>query len=246
MKNIIYVLLCFFLSLKSFGQSETYDYQNATINSVGKDLRAGKYSIEDLTKFYLSRIDTLNPLVNAVLIKNPEAIAIAKKLDNELKSGKDRGPLHGIPIILKDNIDTHDKMPTTAGSRALAKSIAKKDAYIVKKLRDAGAIILGKSNLSEWANFRSENSSSGWSGMGGQTHNPYKLDCNPCGSSSGSGVAISSDFCLMSIGTETNGSIVCPANANGVVGIKTHRRIIKQIRHNTYIIYPRYTGTDDT
>jgi amidase len=141
-------------------------------------------------------------------------------MDRELAAGKIRGPLHGIPVILKDNIDTHDKMPTTAGSAALKNSFPKADSYVAKKLREAGAIIIAKSNLSEWANFRAMMSSSGWSGVGGQTKNPYVLDRNPCGSSSGSGVAVSSNLCMMAIGTETNGSIVCPSNNNGIVGIK--------------------------
>jgi amidase len=218
MKTRLYLFL--FLSQLQICFAQKFDFEKATITSVGKDIRTGKITVEQLTQLYLKRIDSLNPLVNAMLVVNPDAISLAQKADKELKAGKDRGRLHGIPVILKDNIDTHDKMPTTAGSRALAESIALQDAFIVKKLRDAGAIILGKANLSEWANFRSSKSSSGWSGMGSQTHNPYKLDCNPCGSSAGSGVAISSDFCLMAIGTETNGSIVCPANANGVVGLK--------------------------
>jgi amidase len=137
-----------------------------------------------------------------------------------MASGKTRGPLHGIPVILKDNIDTHDKMANTGGSRALKNSFPVNDSYVARKLREAGAVIIGKSNLSEWANFRSKFSSSGWSGEGGQTRNPYNLDRNPCGSSSGSGVAVSANLCLLAIGTETNGSIVCPSNNNGIVGIK--------------------------
>lgn len=219
MKRRIYLIISLF-SFCFNSTAQSFDFEKATIESVGKDLRARRYTVEQLTMQYLNRIDSLNPLVNAMLVVNPEAMALAKKADYELRSGLDRGKLHGIPVILKDNIDTHDKMPTTAGSRALAKSIARDDAFIVKQLREAGAIILGKANLSEWANFRSSKSSSGWSGLGGQTNNPYKLDCNPCGSSAGSGVAVSADFCLLAIGTETNGSIVCPANANGVVGFK--------------------------
>jgi amidase len=151
---------------------------------------------------------------------NPEAIQIAEALDSEMSEGKFRGPLHGIPVILKDNIDTHDKMFTTAGSLALAGSIADQDSWVAKKLKDAGAVILAKANLSEWANFRGMLSTSGWSGVGGQTKNPYVLDRNPCGSSSGSGVAVSANLCMLAIGTETNGSIVCPSSANGIVGIK--------------------------
>ncbi|MCP9766347.1 amidase [Lacihabitans sp. LS3-19] len=216
--QLLTIAVLFFWTINTQGQK--FDFEKATITSVGKDIRSNRITVVELTKLYLSRIDSLNPLVNAMLVINPEALALARKADLELKAGLDRGKLHGIPVILKDNIDTHDKMPTTAGSRALAESIALNDAFIVEKLREAGAIIIGKANLSEWANFRSSKSSSGWSGVGGQTNNPYKLDCNPCGSSAGSGVAISSDFCLIAIGTETNGSIVCPSNANGVVGIK--------------------------
>lgn len=219
MRKLLLVLNLLIFSFCN-SQAQKFDFENATIESVGKEIRNGKLTVVELTQIYLKRIDSLNPLVNAMLVINPDAMALARKADLELKAGLDRGKLHGIPVILKDNIDTHDKMPTTAGSRALAESIALDDAFIVKKLRDAGAIILGKANLSEWANFRSSKSSSGWSGLGNQTHNPYKLDCNPCGSSAGSGVAVSSDFCLLAIGTETNGSIVCPANANGVVGFK--------------------------
>jgi amidase len=151
---------------------------------------------------------------------NPDALQIADSLDQEFDIGKSRGPLHGIPVILKDNIDTHDKMPTTAGSRILKNSYPPNDSWIVKKLRKAGAVILGKANLSEWANYRASYSSSGWSGVGNQTKNPYVLDRNPCGSSSGSAVAVSANLCAISIGTETWGSIICPSNANGIVGIK--------------------------
>jgi len=147
-------------------------------------------------------------------------LAIARQLDEERAAGQSRGPLHGIPVVLKDNIDTHDKMPTTAGSRALANSFPQEDSYLVKQLRAAGAIILAKANLSEWANFRGEMSSSGWSGVGGQTKNPYVITRNPCGSSAGSGVAVSANLTVLAVGTETNGSIVCPSHANGIVGIK--------------------------
>jgi amidase len=151
---------------------------------------------------------------------NPDAVQIADTLDKELVQGKIRGPLHGIPVVLKDNIDTHDKMPTTAGSRALMNSFPLKDSYVASKLREAGAVILGKANLSEWANFRGQLSTSGWSGLGGQTKNPYIVSRNPCGSSSGSAVAVSANLIVLAIGTETNGSIVCPSHSNGIVGIK--------------------------
>ncbi|MDE0472837.1 MAG: amidase, partial [Ekhidna sp.] len=158
--------------------------------------------------------------LNSVIELNPDALLIADQLDLERSEGNVRGPLHGIPVMIKDNIDTGDKMMTTAGSLALAGSTAPDDAFIVKKLRDAGVVLLGKTNLSEWANFRSSRSSSGWSGRGGQTKNPFALDRNPCGSSSGSGAAVSGNMCAITIGTETNGSIVCPSSANGIVGIK--------------------------
>ncbi len=183
----------------------------------------GSLDAQTLVKSYLSRIDIIDrngPSLNAVIEINPEAVAIASALDNERKDKGPRGPLHGIPILIKDNIDTADKMTTTAGSLALAGSVAAEDAFIVKRLRDEGAVILGKTNLSEWANFRSPRSSSGWSSRGGQTRNPYVLDRNPCGSSSGSAAAVSADLCAAAIGTETDGSIICPAHANGIVGIK--------------------------
>jgi len=183
----------------------------------------GDYTIKDVVAFYLARIDALDkqgPMLNAIITVNPDARSIASALDEELKQGKLRGPLHGIPVILKDNIDTHDKMPATAGARTMARSFPLQDSWVATKLREAGAVILGKANMSEWANFHSSFSSSGWSGLGGQTKNPYDLSRNPCGSSSGSGVAVAANLCVLAIGTETNGSIVCPANNNGIVGIK--------------------------
>ncbi len=181
------------------------------------------YSIHDVVSYYLYRIEALDkngPELHSVLEVNPDALEIARKLDLELANGKIRGPMHGIPVLLKDNIDTHDEMETTAGSRALKGSHPLQDSFVAKKLREAGAVIIGKTNLSEWANFRGELSSSGWSGLGGQTKNPYVLDRNPCGSSSGSGVAVSANLTVLAIGTETDGSIVCPSHANGIVGIK--------------------------
>jgi amidase len=183
----------------------------------------GKYTVTEVVQFYMDRIEAIDksgPQLNSIIVVNPDALEIARVLDEELARGETRGPLHGIPVLLKDNIDTHDKMPTTAGSRALQESFPMKDSFVAQKLRDAGAIILGKANLSEWANFRGELSSSGWSGVGGQTRNPYVLDRNPCGSSSGSGAAVSANLTMFAIGTETNGSIVCPSHANGIVGIK--------------------------
>lgn len=203
--------------------ADTSWLEEMTITSLREGYASGKYTIKEVVTAYLERIKELDdngPMLNSVLTINPDAIQIAGQLDAELAAGKSRGPLHGIPVILKDNIDTHDKMPTTAGSRALKDSYPSKDSFVAKKLRDAGAVILGKSNLSEWANFRASNSSSGWSGLGGQTKNPYVLDRNPCGSSSGSGVATSANLCMFAIGTETDGSIVCPSTTNGIVGIK--------------------------
>ena len=197
--------------------------EEMTIARLQQGYTDGSYKIADVVKIYLDRINEIDksgPALNSVICINPDAMAIAEQLDKELAAGKPRGPLHGVPVILKDNIDTHDKMPTTAGATVLRNSFPDNDSFVAKKLREAGAVIIAKSNLSEWANFRSETSSSGWSGVGGQTKNPYVLDRNPCGSSSGSGVAVASNLCMFAIGTETNGSIVCPSNNNGIVGIK--------------------------
>jgi len=168
----------------------------------------------------IERIDRRGPALNSVIETNPDAVSIAEALDRERKQGRVRGPLHGVPVLIKDNIDTADRMKTTAGSLALLGARPQQDAFIVQRLRDAGAVIIGKTNLSEWANFRSTHSSSGWSGRGGQTRNPYALDRNPCGSSSGSGAAVSANLALMGVGTETDGSVVCPAGTCGIVGIK--------------------------
>ncbi len=203
--------------------SDAFPLLEMEIQDLRKAYDERIYTITEVTELYLERIEEIDkngPGLNAVITLNPDALVIAAELDDELQEGKSRGPLHGIPVIIKDNIDTHDKMPTTAGSRALAESYPLMDSYVVQKLREAGAVILGKANLSEWANFRGELSSSGWSGLGGQTKNPYVLDRNPCGSSSGSGVAVSANLCMLAIGTETNGSIVCPSHANGIVGLK--------------------------
>ena len=197
--------------------------QEFSIQELQAKMSRGLYSARTLTQMYLARIEALDkrgPAVNAVIERNPDALQIAEALDVERKEKGPRGPLHGVPILLKDNIDTADKMMTTAGSLALEGNIAAQDAFVAQKLRAAGAILLGKTNLSEWANFRSTRSSSGWSSRGGRTRNPYALDRNPCGSSSGSGVAAAANFCAVAIGTETDGSIVCPATVNGIVGIK--------------------------
>ena len=186
-------------------------------------MQKGSLTSTALTERYLRRIEAVDKrgaTVNAVIEVNPDALAIARERDAERRSGRVRGPLHGIPILIKDNIDTADRMRTSAGSLALAASTPAQDAFIVQRLRDAGAVLLGKTNLSEWANFRSTKSSSGWSARGGQTHNPYVLDRNPCGSSSGTGAAIAADLAAIGIGTETDGSIICPSAANGLVGLK--------------------------
>jgi amidase len=186
-------------------------------------MRAGEQTARSITEQFLARIDDVDrrgPAINSVIEVNPDALAIADARDRERRDGGTRGPLHGIPILLKDNVDTADRMHTSAGSLALARSTPARDAFLVQRLRDAGVVILGKTNLSEWANFRSTRSSSGWSGRGGQTRNPYALDRNPCGSSSGSAAAVSANLAACAIGTETDGSIVCPASACGIVGIK--------------------------
>jgi len=197
--------------------------EETSIGQLQEAMGAGRLTSRALVETYLDRIDALDkhgPKLNAIIELNPDARDIAAGLDREREMRGPRGPLHGIPVLLKDNIDTADRMMTTAGSLALIGPPPRQDATIAKHLRDAGAIILGKTNLSEWANFRSTQSTSGWSARGGQTRNPYVLDRNPCGSSSGSAVAVAANLCAVSIGTETDGSIVCPANANGVVGLK--------------------------
>ena len=193
------------------------------ITEIQALMEKGELSAKKLTEMYLTRIreiDKQGPKLNAIIEINPDAIKIAESLDEERKNKKIRGPLHGIPVIIKDNINTADKMQTTAGSLAFKGHIASKDAFIVKRLRDAGAIIIGKANLSEWANFRSTRSTSGWSSRGGQTLNPYSLNRNPCGSSSGSAVAVAANLCTVAIGTETDGSVICPSQTNSIVGIK--------------------------
>jgi amidase len=197
--------------------------EEATVGDLQSGMASGRMTARSITQQYIDRIhelDRTGPTLRSVLEINPDALSIADSLDRERKAGKVRGPLHGIPILIKDNIDTADRMTTTAGSYALAGSIPLQDATIAARLRAAGAILLGKTNLSEWANFRSTHSTSGWSGRGGQAKNPYVLDRNPCGSSSGSGAAVAASMCAVAIGTETDGSIVCPSSANGIVGIK--------------------------
>ncbi len=225
-----FLFLYIYFSASIFGQNRrenvklkpTFQLEELDITTLQKGYKSGKYTVETIVKAYLKRIneiDKAGPKLNSIIYINPKAINIAKELDSELKNGKSRGSLHGIPVLLKDNIDTFD-MPTTAGSRALANSYPLKDSYLVTKLKEAGAVIIGKTNLSEWANFRGNLSSSGWSGIGGQTLNPYDLSRSPCGSSAGSGAAIAANLAIFAIGTETNGSIICPSTTNGIVGIK--------------------------
>jgi len=227
---------------------DKFPFLEATVAQLQAEMAAGKLTSEQLTRAYIDRIAELDQGgpgvgVNALIELNPDAIALAKQADKLRRQGKVLGPLHGIPVLLKANIDTGDRMQTTAGSLALQGAPALKDSTVAANLRAGGAVILGKTNLSEWANFRSFFSVSGWSAVGGQTHNPYGLDRNPCGSSSGSGAAASANFATVSLGTETDGSIVCPGNANGVVGIKptvglTSRAGVVPISHTQDTIGP--------
>ena len=202
---------------------KSFELDEITISQLQEGMKSGKFTARSLVEKYTGRIDELDkrgPAINGILELNPDALAIADALDQERKAKGARGPLHGVPVLIKDNIDTADKMMTTAGSLALLGSKPAKDSFVAQKLRAAGAVILGKTNLSEWANIRSSHSTSGWSGRGGLTRNPYALDRNPCGSSSGTGAGISANLCAIGIGTETDGSIVCPSSANGLAGIK--------------------------
>ena len=221
-------------------------HNEATVAQLQAEMASGKLTSEQLTREYLARIAALDqsgPGVNSVIELNPDALDMAKNADKLRKQGKVLGPLHGIPVLLKDNIDTGDKMQTSAGSFALVGKPAKQDSTVAANLRAAGAVILGKTNLSEWAHFRSFESISGWSGRGGQTNNPYGIDRNPCGSSSGSGAATSANFTAVSFGSETDGSIVCPGNANGVAAIKptvglTSRAGVVPISHTQDTVGP--------
>jgi amidase len=199
-----------------------FELDEITLGELQDGLHSGRFTSRSLTQAYLDRIEAIDkrgPAINAVIEINPDALTIAIVMDRERRD-RPPGPLHGIPVLIKDNIDTSDRMHTSAGSLALADSIAAKDSGVAKKLRDAGAVILGKTNLSEWANFRSTHSTSGWSGRGGQTKNPYALDRNPCGSSSGTGAGIAANLAAAGVGTETDGSVVCPSSASALVGIK--------------------------
>ncbi|HEV2616767.1 MAG TPA: amidase [Candidatus Acidoferrales bacterium] len=202
---------------------EPFELDEVTVADLQDGMKSGKFTARALAQKYLDRIaqiDKRGPAINAIIELNPDALSIADALDAERKAKGPRGPMHGIPVLIKDNIGTADRMMTTAGSLALSGFTPAKDSGVARRLRESGAVILGKTNLSEWANFRSNHSSSGWSGRGGQTHNPYATDRNPCGSSSGSGAATSANLCAVGVGTETNGSIVCPSSLNGLVGIK--------------------------
>ena len=203
--------------------ARSFELEEATVSELQEGMKSGRLTARSIAQMYLKRIEELDkhgPMVNSIIELNPDALAIADSLDQERKAKGARGPLHGIPVLLKDNIDTADRMMTTAGSLALSGSIPPQDSFVAQRLRAAGALILAKTNLSEWANFRSTHSTSGWSGRGGQTRNPYALDRNPCGSSSGSGAAVAANFAAVAIGTETDGSIVCPSSSNNLVGIK--------------------------
>jgi amidase len=231
MKNITsLILLIFFVLFFSYckrdklqGNESEFPLLEIDIERLQQGYRSGEFSVYQVVNLFLDRISAIDengPGLNSIIRVNPDALQIASLLDQELQQGKWRGPMHGVPVVLKDNIDTYDQMPTTAGSRAMENSFPLHDSFLVRRLREAGAVIIAKANLSEWANFRGELSSSGWSGLGGQTLNPYDFDRNPCGSSSGSAVAVSANLTMIAIGTETNGSIVCPSHANGIVGIK--------------------------
>ena len=199
------------------------DYSETNVADLHDQMQRGELSSEELVSWYIDRIESIDragPTLNSIIEINPDALSIARSLDEEWRTSGPRGPMHGIPVILKANIDTADQMYTSAGSLALADHVPPADAFVVKRLRDAGAVILGKANLSEWANFRSTKSSSGWSSVGGQTLNPYDRRRSPCGSSSGSAVSVAANLTAVSIGTETDGSVVCPAGINGIVGIK--------------------------
>lgn len=212
--------------------TDAFDLEDTTIDALQEAMESGARTVRSITEAYLARIEQLNldgPALRAVIETNPDVLVLAAELDRQRQATGPRGPLHGVPIILKDNIDTGDRMTTTAGSHALTGWVPPVDSGVAARLRRAGAVMLAKANLSEWANFRSTRSSSGWSGRGGQCRNPYVLDRNPCGSSSGSAVAVSANLATVAIGTETDGSIVCPASANGIVGIKPTVGLVSRV-----------------
>ncbi len=200
-----------------------FEFDEVTVDDLQRMMEAGEHTARSITQAYIGRIEAMDrqgPELRSMIEINPDALEIADELDAERRASGPRGPLHGIPVALKDNLDTHDRMTTTAGSLALEGSIPPRDSFVVERLRAAGAILLGKANMSEWAYFRGERATSGWSARGGQCVNPYALNRNPCGSSSGSGVAASANLCALTVGTETGGSIMCPSSSNGIVGIK--------------------------
>jgi len=230
-KSIVAWMCTSLLSLGWTSALAQVEYNEHDISTLQELMQAGDLSSAELTAYYLQRIETIDragPGLNSIIELNPAALDIAKSLDEERKASGPRGPLHGIPVVLKANIDTGDQMATTAGSLALAGHRAAADAFVVQQLRAAGAVILAKANLSEWANFRSTESSSGWSSIGGQTNNPYGHGRNPCGSSSGSAVAVAAGLTSVAVGTETNGSVVCPSSVNGIVGIKPSLGLISR------------------
>jgi amidase len=215
------------------GATAPFELEEVGLAELAAGMASGRWTAASITRLYLERIEALDrqgPTLRSVLEVNPDAVAIAEERDAERQAGNVRGPLHGIPILLKDNLATHDRTTTTAGSLALAGSVPPADSFVAQRLRQAGAVLLGKANLSEWANFRGKSSSSGWSGRGGQCRNPYALDRNPCGSSSGSAVATSANLVAAAIGTETNGSIVCPSSINGLVGVKPTVGLVSRTR----------------
>lgn len=214
-------------------QVRSYELDEVSLTELQEGMASGRWTARHLVELYLQKIDDVDragPRLQSIIETNPDALALADDMDRERAGGNVRGPLHGIPILVKDNVATHDRMTTTAGSAALQGSIPGSDSWVAARLREAGAVLLGKANLSEWANFRSNRSSSGWSARGGQCKNPYVLDRNPCGSSSGSGAAASASLAAAAIGTETNGSIVCPSSANGLVGIKPTIGLVSRAR----------------
>ena len=200
-----------------------FEFDEVTVDDLQRMMESGEHTARSITEAYIERIEAMDrrgPELRSMIEVNPDALEIADQLDAERRSSGPRGPLHGIPVALKDNLDTHDRMTTTAGSFALEGSIPPRDSFVAERLRTAGAVLLGKANMSEWAYFRGERATSGWSARGGQCRNPYALDRNPCGSSSGSGVAASANLCALTVGTETGGSIMCPSSSTGIVGIK--------------------------
>ena len=205
------------------GEIPPFEFDEVTVDDLQRMMESGEHTARSITQAYIDRIEAMDrqgPELRSMIEINPDALEIADELDAERRAGGPRGPLHGIPVALKDNLDTHDRMTTTAGSLALEGSIPPRDSFVAERLRAGGAILLGKANMSEWAYFRGERATSGWSARGGQCVNPYALNRNPCGSSSGSGVAASANLCALTVGTETGGSIMCPSSSNGIVGIK--------------------------